>query len=222
MYPNVYLHNTTRGIEKIFSALIVRIHTLIEEGSVDATGLNRSHPIVLFLKDPGNLDLALKLDDTLLWGSLHFTCEAEDALVREYSLRLQERRPLKCIDVRKQIESRTPVRRGMNRDDIQERDANVTLRIKSALKDAAEISSARQRKGLPEFHLDEYRRSPYKKFQDSQTPLNQILIRQSETIEDMAHLSSVVSSAESFEINRIYLSEDDKDGHAAISKILSE
>lgn len=114
------------------------------------------------------------------------------------------------------------MRRGMTIDDRREREAKITIKVKSILKEVEEHASDRQKNNGHEILIDEYRRSPYKKFQDSQTPLNQILIKQAGSIEDMAHLSSVVSGAESFEVSRIYISEDDADGRAMVEKVLGE
>lgn len=42
LYPNVYLHKTTRGAEKIFSSLILRIHKLVESGQKNRTPFQMS------------------------------------------------------------------------------------------------------------------------------------------------------------------------------------
>lgn len=222
LYPNVYLHKTTRGAEKIFSSLIVKLHQLIKEGRTEETGLPNGHPIILFLSNPSDINAALLLDDFVFWGSLYFLAESKNQLVAEYSSRLQNRRLLKCFDVRRSIEARIPMKRGMTIDDRSEREARISVIAKSILKEVSELSADREKRGGHQILTDEYRRSPYKKFQDSQTPLNQILIRQSDSIEDMAHLSSVVSGAGSFDISRIYLSEDDSDGRDMISNILKK
>ncbi|QIG51452.1 HD domain-containing protein [Nordella sp. HKS 07] len=222
LYPNVYLHKTTRGAEKIFTSLIVRLHSLIESGHQSACGLPDLHPLMLFLSDPGKIENAILLDDSVFWGSLFFLSQAKDRLVSEYATRLQTRRLLKCIDLRRMIEGRTPIRRGMTIDDRREREARISLSVKSILKELEERAAHRKKTGGHEILIDEYRRSPYKKFQDSQTPLNQILIRKGNEIEDMAHLSSVVFGAESFEISRVYVSEDDSEGKSMILQIIDK
>jgi uncharacterized protein len=57
--------------------------------------------------------------------------------------------------------------------------------------------------------FDDYKRDPYKRFQDSRTPPNQIHIMQDGKPRDMAELSSVVGSAEPFRICRAYLTRGD-------------
>ncbi|MDH4987692.1 HD domain-containing protein [Aminobacter anthyllidis] len=220
LYPNVYLHKTTRGAEKIFSALILKIYNIIKSGNFSSSGLPENHPIIVFLSDPDNLEKALHLDDAVFWGSLHFLCDAKDKAVSEYARRLQDRNLLKCIDIRQEIEGKFPIKRGLTLDDRREREAKITLKVKSAIKEIEEIASKREADNKKEILVDQYKRSPYKKFQDSQTPLNQILIRRSDSIQDMAHLSSVVSGADSFEVDRVYICDDDAEARTAIKKIL--
>lgn len=220
LYPNVYLHKTTRGAEKVFSALVLRIHTLPAKGSVDQIGLPAGHPLLDFLAAPSSLENALRLDDSVFWGSLCFLIAAQDPLVSEYSTRLQNRLLMKCADVRQQVASTIPIDRNMNADQRREREARVTIAVKSIFEDLEQWSVERAKAGKRELLFDAYKRSPYKKYQDSQTPLNQILIRIGKSIEDMAHLSSVVAGAESFEINRIYFDENDDEARTHISSVI--
>ena len=220
LYPNVYLHKTTRGLEKIFSALLMRLHKLLMTGKADLSGLPDSHPVMLFLAEPTSLERATALDDSVFWGSLYMMCGASDEIVKNYARRLHHRKHLKCIDVRHLVEAAIPLKRGMTREDRLERDANISLALKSIFDQVSIQAEDRSEKGGPDILFDEYKRSPYKKFQDSQTPLNQILINTGSTIEDMAHLSSVVSGAESFEINRMYLNDDDTEGRSMVENTI--
>src|SRR5712671_4843741 len=70
LYPTVYFHKATRGAEKIYVELLARAVSLVREGSVTSTGLTASHPLVKFAKDPENIDCAIALDDTVVWGAL--------------------------------------------------------------------------------------------------------------------------------------------------------
>jgi HD superfamily phosphohydrolase len=70
LYPTVYLHKTTRGAEKLFSALLMQLVKLVNDGSTRKTGLPGNHPLVRFAKRPDHIDSALRLDDTVVWGSL--------------------------------------------------------------------------------------------------------------------------------------------------------
>jgi HD superfamily phosphohydrolase len=71
------------------------------------------------------------------------------------------------------------------------------------------------------FLIDQYVRNPYKRFQDSRTPLNQILIRLSpDKVTDMAELSPVIAHAEPFSLSRVYTFRDDTESLGVIENIM--
>jgi HD superfamily phosphohydrolase len=47
LYPTVYFHKATRGAEKLFSEILLRVIELVRQGAVPETGLSANHPIVL-------------------------------------------------------------------------------------------------------------------------------------------------------------------------------
>jgi uncharacterized protein len=63
LYPNVYLHKTTRGAEAVFGALVRRLLLLVGEGREAETGLPKNHPILSFAREPNVHAHALILDD---------------------------------------------------------------------------------------------------------------------------------------------------------------
>jgi len=67
LYPTVYLHKTTRGAEKIFTELLYRVISLINEDSATRTCLPTKHPLVRFGREPNNLSNAIALDDSIIW-----------------------------------------------------------------------------------------------------------------------------------------------------------
>jgi hypothetical protein len=108
----------------------------------------------------------------------------------------------------------------MSIEERQDREARLRIACKNVLREVEQIARTR-RPDQAQILVDESRRTPYKKFQESKTPLNQILIRYGEDrFEDMAHLSPVVASAETFEICRIYHNADDIDAQTMIKNIL--
>ena len=219
LYPNVYLHKTTRVAEKLFSCMMVRAFKLIRGGHKGKIGLPKDHPIRRFGEEPSNLSRALGLDDATFWGALPMMAEASDPLVRECAIRLRERRLPKCFDIRRHFDERNPVAPGMDQQERQGRDAELRIACKRVLKQIEEFAKTRG-PNQPQILVDQSRRTPYKKFQDSKTPLNQILIKHGEgRFEDMAHLSSVVSSAETFEICRVYYNADDTEGQSMVKNI---
>lgn len=229
LYPNIYFHKTTRGAEKLFSHLMLRVIDLIRNGSAARTGLPAGHPLCRFAEAPDRLEHALALDDTVFWGALPMMAEADDALVRDFSLRLRERRLPKCIDIRRRVEDQfqeqSPVTAGMNEQARRERASEIRVRCKQIVNTLNDRIPANE-EGVPRHLIDVAKRLPYKEFEDSQTPLNQILIRQGDGDQgrnrygDMAHLSDVVSSAQEFEVCRVYHMEGDADGREMIENII--
>ena len=67
LYPTVYFHKATRGAEKLFVELMVRLVKLVQDDSQEKVGLHCSHPLVQFAKAPDDVDTALRLDDTVVW-----------------------------------------------------------------------------------------------------------------------------------------------------------
>lgn len=68
LYPNVYLHKTTRGAEMLFGALMVRMLRLCRDGHGASIGLAANHPLRRFAEDPEQPCRALALDDAVFWG----------------------------------------------------------------------------------------------------------------------------------------------------------
>ena len=69
-YPTVYFHKATRGAEKLFTELLVRLVTLCRDGSAAKTGLSSNHPLVAFASNPEGVEAVLRLDDAVVTGSL--------------------------------------------------------------------------------------------------------------------------------------------------------
>lgn len=218
LYPNVYFHKTTIAAEKMFTSLMIRLFELVREQGCEKVGLPLNHPFIRFAKDPSSLDCALELDDTVFWGALPMMVDAEDPLIQRHAVALKERHLPKCIDIRQQVEQKYPIQQGMSGDDRRERVAKVRLKCKDIFSEIKKLADERATDELQIF-VDDSKRNPYNRFQDSQSMLNQILIRQGDDkYEDMAHLSSVVSSAEIFEVCRAYYFKDDNKGKSMIEE----
>ena len=220
LYPNIYFHKTTRAAEKLFSCLMFRIFELKRMGHQGKIGLPKNHPIRRFIEKPSSLENAFALDDTVFWGALPLMAEAKDPLVRDCARRLRERRLPKCIDIRRRAEDQYPVRPGMSPEDRRNREANLSLACKQIVADIRDFA-----KNLgpdkPQILVDVGKRTPYKKFQESKTPLDQIRIRLGEMgSEDMASLSPAVENAQTYEICRAYHIADDIVGRDMIENIV--
>lgn len=123
LYPTIYFHKATRGAEKLFTELMVRVFMLAIDGSFGETGLPENHPIIKFANAPTDLNLALQLDDTVVWGALSQIADGPDKLCSEYARRLLDRKLLRCFDLRENIKKQ--VRETASPDDIR----NLTDRI---------------------------------------------------------------------------------------------
>lgn len=122
LYPTVYLHKATRGAEKIFTELLLRVFSLVQDGgaSYTKTNLPQNHPLLVFAKEPDCLDNALRLDDTVIMGALPLMAEADDPLIRNFSQRIQNRVFYKCIDIRERL--------------LQKKDGNIALALEEIRK----------------------------------------------------------------------------------------
>ena len=103
LYPTVYLHKTTRGAEKIYVELLARTFTLVKKGLIEKTGLPTTHPLVKFAQSPENIECALALDDTVIWGALSLMADAKDTCISTLARRMRDRELYKCLDVRAKI-----------------------------------------------------------------------------------------------------------------------
>ena len=215
LYPNVYYHKTTRGAEKLFTQLMKQVFHLVRRDHKGKVGLSPNHPIRRFTDEPGRIDNVLALDDTVFWGALHMMTEAEDPIIQRCATRLQNRELPKCIDIRQRLESRVPAE-----TEFKRKQAILSLACNEVVEQIRQQASSRSPND-PQILTDEPRRKPYKRIQESESPLNQIRIRQGENrFEDMAGLSPVVASAETFEACRAYHDEDDTEGRDMIENIV--
>jgi uncharacterized protein len=190
LYPNVYLHKTTRGAEMMFEALMRRLLQLGREGHGAQTGLPSNHPILRFASEPGRLEHALGLDDLVFWGALPMLTDAADGAIARLASGLRDRSLLFCIDVRRYVEQEMPQRVDEERKSHQARITLTCSNIETSLKALPICAPGTSHRIL----IDRYSRPPYKRFQDSNTPLNRILIHTGAgEPRDMAELSPVIA-----------------------------
>jgi HD superfamily phosphohydrolase len=219
LYPTVYFHKATRAAEKLFSVMMLRIVSLVREGRAGKTGLPLKHPMVRFAKDPESLDNALALDDAVFWGALSMLADAEDKQIRDCAIRLRDRKLPKCIDIRHELVSAIGLSaRGSaeKRDELKKRLERLIGSIEKQLERWVEGNSD----DSPRILLDRAVRDPYKRFQESKGPLNQIHIRLGDKIFDVAESSSVVAGIETFELFRAYVT--DTEAKSAVEKIVKD
>jgi HD superfamily phosphohydrolase len=204
LYPNVYFHKATRAAEKTFACLMIRLLELVRGGHQDKTGLPNRHPLLRFAQDPERLDNAVQLDDAVFWGALPMIVDAQDSIIVEHARQLWFRRLPKCFDIRRHFEAEIPPIRDADQKERVERKAEIDRHCNDFISAFSEWSETRSERAARIF-IDQKSRTPYKKFEQSQSLLNQILIRSGKDYLDMAQISPVVASAETFDVCRVYI-----------------
>lgn len=218
LYPTVYFHKATRGAEKLFTELLVKFVELVREDSVSRTGLNERHPLVRFAKEPDNLDVALSLDDSVVWGALSMLSDAEDPLLRDFALRLRDRKLFKCVDVRSQISHHFDPDVTGDAARMDKIDACCAT-VNAKLTDWNQDHSAE----FPRILIDEAKRSPYKDASGSKGPVETINVRtEGGQLVDLKQRSRVVANLAEFHLLRAYYNRDDKDAGNAIAGIIRD
>jgi uncharacterized protein len=206
LYPTVYFHKTTRGAEKIYTELLSRTITLIKDGSIDKTGLPKTHPLVKFAQAPDEIESALALDDTVIWGALSLMADSGDEWISKLAERMRDRKLYKCIDVRAKI--------AHDKDDgaawSPEADT-VCANIREEIGKCLDEWSANCPDAPPRILIDEVERSPYKALtEDTKGPLNQINIRtEGDHLVDLSKRSNVVAELKTYKTLRVYHADDE-------------
>ena len=170
---------------------------MARDNSVGGTGLPENHPLIKFARNPEDIESILNLDDAVIWGAASMMAEAKDSVIRNFACRLRDRKLFKCIDV---VESpKCPTISGK----------------------IAEWKRSEEKDG-PRILIDQATREPYKDFQESKGPLNQIMIRtSSNTLVDVAQLSNVVKGIETFTLFRVYVAREDNDAQLFLKNVIS-
>jgi len=217
LYPTVYFHKATRGAERIYTELLSRIITLIKDGSVEKTGLPNTHPLVKFARSPDEIECALALDDTVIWGGLALMADSDDEWISDFAKRLRDRKLYKCIDVRAKIAHD----KGDGAALSPEADT-VCASIRDGIGTCLDEWSAKFPEAPPPILIDEVERSPYAKLtEDAKGPLNQINIHtEGDHLIDLSKRSNVVAALKTYKAFRVYHADNDDDTKRKITEII--
>jgi len=209
LYPTVYYHKTTRGAEKIFCELLFRVFKFAQDGGWRETGLEHRHPLIQFAKKPDKVDSLLALDDSLVWGALGRLAEAKDEVVARLAAGLRDRKLYKVIDIRERFLHRI----GPDEQVVGRACASTGQKIDEWLSD--------KDNSLPRILSDNAERAPYKRFQESKGPLNQIMIKTpGGELVDLGERSKVVAAIEPFRSYRVYVAEEDSEARTLVEKLI--
>jgi uncharacterized protein len=211
LYETVYLHKATRGMEKLFTELLLRVVARSQDGDARSTGLHEDHPLVRFAQAPEDIDRYLDLDDATVWGALPLLEKAQDAIVADLARRLKNRDLYKCCDVRTMLvevlgASEPP------EHVVKERCEKIVERLRAWVEDNP--------KDRHKLLVDWAERKPYKTFHESKGLLNQILIRsdRGDGLVDLGSRSPVIRAITPLGSWRIYIPRKD----AATRRIVDE
>jgi len=222
LYPTIYFHKTTRAAEAVFTALMLRIFRLCQDGAARRTGLPETHPLVRFAATPDTLEAALALDDTVLWGSLSMLEEAQDGTVGDLASRLRRRRLPKCIDIRARLAAELAPGHELDADARAAWSRRID-RLSKIVRLRAEEWSASRSAHAPRILTDEDGRSPYKRQGESKGPLDQIRIRdEGGAIRDIRDHSSVIDGIARFKFYRAYVDADDREAKDAMARFVTD
>ncbi len=216
LYPTVYMHKTTCGAELLFTELRVRVVELVQSNNFRSTGLPKTHPLVIFSRNPEKRDIALALDDSVVWGALSLMENASDELIKEFSTRIRDRKLWKCIDVRTMVASKIDPN-GSNLSAVVEKIDKCCIAISEKL---TEWDQA-ERKYRPRVLVDRDRRTPYKPVGVSKGPLDRVNIQtNSGDLVDLNDRSNVVAALRVFELFRAYVDRNDAEAESSVHKIV--
>lgn len=202
LYPAVYFHKTTRGAEKLFAELLVRLVKLVQDGSKSEVGLDDTHALVRFAKSPDDINTVMTLDDTVIWGALSQLRESKDQLVRSFAGRLQDRKLFKCIDIRALVHHRIDPENDANAEDVEAINhcCEKILDKLNILKEEKEAAN-----GVPAILTDKESRSPYKTGGRPRGPVQRINVRtEGGALIDLKQRSEVVAALRDFKLARAY------------------
>tara|TARA_R110000851_G_scaffold21488_1_gene64407 strand:+ start:1474 stop:2904 length:1431 start_codon:yes stop_codon:yes gene_type:complete len=206
LYPTIYLHKRTRGIEYMFSLLMSRVFERISKGNEKLAGLSSTHALVRFIRDPANLENALLLDDSLFWGSLHLFQEAPDREIKTIADRIASRKFYSMHDIWKHADEAAA-----NSPKMNSIGASRRVRILNSVCEQVSQDLIHQTGTWSgSCYYDNYPRKLY-------TPLNkeggdpqQINIEVGGKVVDIASISPIVASAARFSIHRVYYDETEE------------
>ncbi|MGB8259535.1 MAG: HD domain-containing protein [Terracidiphilus sp.] len=246
LYTTVYFHKATRGAEKLFTELLVRVIELAQDGSAGKTGLGENHPLIHFAKDPEALRCTLALDDAVIGGALSMMIDAEDALIRDFSRRLRDRKLFKCIDIRERIaegirsrtekKSRDPriakphdlhagTTKRTNPDRKEKQRIDAVDRACKAAEERLLLFADEDAQAVPRILVDTVERSIYRQFEESKGPLNQIMMRRGfgdDKPIDVASVSQVINAIAPFKALRVYMMDGDEKTKVTVEQIIEE
>ena len=175
---------------------------MVQDAKVRTLGLPAKHPLVRFAKKPNDVETALRLDDTVVWGSLSQLRDSTDPVISSFAARLQDRKLFKCMNIRTLVHHEI---NPWNEPDaaLSEAIDKCCESVLSKLEDVRKELTGKD--GTPTILLDKATRSAYNTDNGSQGPIERINVRtDGGSSMDLGLRSEVVASIGEFKIIRAY------------------
>ena len=221
LYPTVYYHKTTRGAEKLFTELLVRLVEEVRQSGVKRVGLPMNHPLVRFAQKPDDMEQILQLDDSVVIGALPQLCDSHDKLISSFAGRLLERKLLKCVDIRAKVTHIVDRKNEQSVELIRKVDACC----KVVLSKLRMLNQDQMQPGdIPYILTDMGQRSAYKTDEKSKEPTERITVKtEGGELLDLRDRSKIVASIDEFKLCRAYFDQEENReiGHR-INEIIKE
>lgn len=100
LYSQVYLHKTTRGIEKMLTAFLLAFSEEAPKGTKADLAVPKDHPLrAFYAKTPPNLDRYFALDDAVVWSAIEISATKGKGLIRNFAERICSRKIMKGIAI---------------------------------------------------------------------------------------------------------------------------
>lgn len=100
LYSQVYLHKTTRGIEKMLTAFLLAFSEEATKGTEADLAVPIDHPLrAYYANATPDLNRYFALDDAVVWSALELSAEKGKGAIREFAERICSRGILKGIAI---------------------------------------------------------------------------------------------------------------------------
>lgn len=100
LYSQVYLHKTTRGIEKMLTAFLLAFSEEAEKGAKADLAVPKGHPLrAYYAKTTPDLKCYFALDDAVVWSALEISAVKGNGPIRDFAERICSRGIMKGLTI---------------------------------------------------------------------------------------------------------------------------
>jgi HD superfamily phosphohydrolase len=100
LYSQVYLHKTTRGIEKMLTAFLLAFSQEAAKGSKADLAVPKDHPLrTYYTKATPDLKCYFALDDAVVWSAIEVSAAKGKGAIRDFAARICSREIMKGLAI---------------------------------------------------------------------------------------------------------------------------